>query len=373
MTASNHSPPQEPQRARSRLRKVLTRALLSFAGIVLVCAVFEVFLRIVDYPQNLGAPRVPKHQERLLEARKAATAHCSRNSAYLPTCKILVFSHEFNVVGVTDSLGYLGTGKPDPEQRDLLVFGCSFAYGFGVEQSETFASLLGAYNAGLWGLSFPHHARAFEKAADAVKPRRAIWVLYPPHLITATRNAWRARRSVDPKKHPWTSGSFAQFNKTRISDLILASTGWGYNRSDYYTREYSLYDKQDAYPERGYEQFEKAVKHVVERSTSRDIPIIPLLMPSKAQIQLELEGTRPRLMYGKGELDAGYPMERMKDILEKNGIPRERHIDLLPVLAGTSWRDLYFKRDAHLNPDGCKFVADCLEERLKTIPLGQSR
>lgn len=349
-----------PFRKYRRLKVALTRTSMALCIVALSFCAFEGALYLISYPRTVAA--APEDKDQLLAAQRKAIKHSSENAFYPPGEQIPIFAGEFNVIGTADSLGYLGVGKPDPEQRDLLVFGCSFAYGFGVAQSETFASWLGAYNAGLWGLSFPHHARAFERVVDVVQPRRAIWILFPPHLITVTHNPWRTRQ-IDPEKHPLASACFKEFNRTRTSKAILQATGLGCNRSNYYTCEFSLYDKDDDYVEHGYEVFEGAVKSIVASASKRGVRVIPVFMPSKRQLALASDGKASHLACWGRELDARYPIERMADILEKGGIPREQQIDLLPVLVKAPWRDLYFKRDAHLNPSGCKFVAAYLRQK----------
>src|SRR6185369_1065369 len=103
------------------------------------------------------------------------------------------------------------------------------------------------------------HVVAFRRIAPIIKPKRAMWILYPPHLISSTPRLWNTRRYFDQGQHPVFSFLIDVYNKTRLSTLILKTTGWGYNRSDYYSLEWSLYDSSDGLAVAGFTAFEESV------------------------------------------------------------------------------------------------------------------
>jgi hypothetical protein len=264
------------------------------------------------------------------------------------------------------SLDILGIRPQTKNERPVLVFGDSFAYGWGVEQNKTFAHVLGAYNAGLWGQSFPVHARAFERIVPNLTPHLALWVLYPPHLITVTPDGWKGKK-IDPGLHPVLYRVVEVFNKTSLSDLILKAVGWGYNKHGYYTLEWALYDEQDSYEEIGYAAFEEAVKKVMNQAKISGVRVIPVFMPSKTQLSLKLERDTPILITLGRTLDPDIPMKRMAEILKRNGIPHEEQIDLEVAFSKVSWRKFYFDLDVHLNAAGHEFAATYIDEQLKRI------
>ena len=344
-------------RARSNATLVLISVLVSLLFV-------ECVLRVIDYPKDMLMPlRCAPFSKLNSYMGSFSNAHAS----YPPYAVIPVCSHEFSVFGIADGLGYLGIRQQQTEKEwPLLVFGDSFAYGFGVEQSETFAHLLGGYNAGLWGQSFPVHARAFELAVVKLKPSQALWVLYPPHLITVTPDGWQGKK-IDAAAHPLLHKIVEAFNKTFLSDLILKAFGWGYNKHGYYTLEWSLYDEKDSYEEVGYSVFEEAVKNVMNQATTFGVQIIPVFMPSQTQLSLKLERNAPVLITLGRTLDPDIPIKRMADILRRNGIPLEEQINLEVAFSKASWRKLYFDLDAHLNRAGHKFAADYIQGQLSRI------
>ena len=217
-------------------------ALLLLISILMSFLLAEFALRLLGYPKDMSKPLRCEPLSQLLSYMGSFS---NEHASYPPYAVIPICSHEFSVLGIADGFGYLGVKSPNTGERRLLVFGDSFAYGWGVEQRKTFAHFLGAYNAGLWGQSFPVHARAFDLIAPKIRPHQALWVLYPPHLITVTPDGWTGNK-IDAAFHPFLFRIVEVFNKTSLSDLLLKGLGWGYNKHGYYTLEWSLYDEQDS-------------------------------------------------------------------------------------------------------------------------------
>lgn len=357
-----------PRPKDSKLRRffiILSTVLLAFALSLTFC---ETGLRFLNIFEDTWPPQFQKYQKALVDAYEYANLHgyCE------PYSNVPIYADGAMAFSAIDGLGYIGTGVPEPQRNDLLIFGDSFAYGFGVDSSKTFAARLCAYNAGLWGQAFPAHPGVFRRVVPVIKPKRAIWVLYPPHLISCTPRLWNTRRQFEPARHPVYGFGIDQFNKTKLSTLVLKTTGWGYNRSDYYSLEWSLYDASDDLVAPGYVSFEQSVAEVTRIAKENHVQVIPLFVPSKTQVALALSGTRP-LLYHRGPLDADLAMERIANILERHGIPKGEQINLMDMMrdASETWHSFYFKTDAHFNETGSAAVAGFLAKRLRKIPLSR--
>ncbi|MGD0090731.1 MAG: hypothetical protein ABSE73_12495 [Planctomycetota bacterium] len=352
---------------RRRLRLYILRGLLACGSIVIGRVICEVALRVLNIPPQDSVP--PELKVHLAEFGRAHNFSLGF-ACYPPNITVPVCTSEFQTFNQTDNLGYVGVGKPKAEARPLLVFGDSFAYGYGVNAAEAIAAQLDAYNAGLWGTSFPLHARALERVAGVFKPKRALWILYPPHLITVCKNKWRARGVVDPVDHPCLAWGIGLYNRTRLSLAIMSATGWGFNRDDYFTLEWSLYDPADTLVDSGFDAFEQAAADVAKVARRANIQIIPVFIPSKAQLALALDGKRPVLLHRSAALDPSLAVRRMQEILARQGIGPECHIDVLELFRSGSlpWREAYFPIDAHLNAKGSRAVAQFLAEKLKALP-----
>ena len=113
-------------------------------------------------------------------------------------------------------------------KRQIYTFGCSWTYGWGVEQTETFTHLLGDentavhnYGAGGTGLDF-----AVKTLSEVYTPesRRQIFIITVPHYF---RRTWFDDDGVVYK--PWELKEFVDFNE--------------YNNYFYFLHQYNFVNK----------------------------------------------------------------------------------------------------------------------------------
>lgn len=351
------------------MKKVFFTASTVVVALVLALLVAEGLLRLLNLPDEHKQPlKCKPYNDGMVQAHST-----SAMGAYTPNSSYTFCASDYQVLYTADSLGYLGVLQKDPEHRSLLVFGDSFAYGLGVEPAKNFAHLLNAYDAGLWGMSFDTHALAFRHVIDEVGPTQAIWVLYPAHLITISDGSWMSRRVVDKEKHAWLFRAVEWFNSTKLSALLITTTGLGWNRSNYETLEYSLYDAKDQSLESAYSRYEAAVVKVTTLARSRGIQLIPVFVPSKTEWELA-GGHRPPLVHFGRHFDPDLAINRMSRILEDHGVPAAQQIRLRPLMARVvpRWQDIYFKSDAHWNASGHAIVARIIAAQLQRIQTNRS-
>lgn len=333
------------------------------SAIALICV--EIALRILNIPPTI---ELPSDLKAYLPDR-AKAYESSISGSYPPDFVIPICTKEFQTFNKTDSLGYVGTGAQKPENSDLLVFGDSFAYGYGVSSKKAFSSYLGAYNAGLWGTSFSQHVLALKRAVPHVRPKVAIWVVYPSHLISASSSGWNTRLWIDEKRNPCSSWIAGVYNTTKVSDLVLRSSGWGVNRSNYHTLEWSLYDAEDRSLDDGYKVFNKAAEEISNFSRNQGIRLYVLFVPSKTQILIELGKAGKPISYWGIKIDGALPNKRLQDILTSQGITAAQQIDLRDKFTRSdgSWKGFYFPEDGHWNEKGHEYVGKILVESLGVI------
>jgi hypothetical protein len=353
---------------KKKLKELIGNLSVLFFSTLISLIVLELGLRALHIPPTLD---IPEQCDAYLQVAYDARDYGDKYGIYPANSSHTLCTSEFTVTYNIDSLGYLGyAGGSDKNPRSLLVFGDSFAFGFGVHPSESFAGILGGYNAGLWGNSFPLHALAFKQTIDVIKPREAIWVIYPPHLVSVSKRRWNTLAYFEQEDHPYLSPIVEFYNQTNLSSLILSSTGWGVNRSDIYTREWALYDDEDTSLEKGYQAFEKSVKEITKLAKERNIKLIPLFIPQKTRLSLELDGSRPPLLHFGKVLQGDLPVQRMSAILVKYGVPLENQIDGIEMFKNSDidWHTQFYALDVHMNADGNKHMAEFLIKKLETIP-----
>ena len=365
-TVNLHTILKQLQMFIQKLKNILPQLLLLVISTVLSLAALEVALRVFNIPPK---PVIPENCQQFTQEATDAHDYADVHAAYPPNSTHTLCTSEFQVTYNFDANGYLGYAKSDVKPQSLLVLGDSFAFGFGVEPAQSFAGRLGAYDAGLWGISFPTHAEAFKQIVDVVKPRQVIWTIYPWHLISLSDGGWRARVRFDENAHPFLSQVVDFYNQTNLSSVILTATGWGVNRFDFYTLEYALYDEQDTSMKMAYWEFEKAVKKITRLAKERNIQLIPVFIPSKSRLALDVDGRRPPLLHFGHILQGDLPTRRMSEILVRYGIPVEDQIDAFELFKDGSvdWHESYFVIDGHLNVQGNKYLADFLKRKLDSI------
>jgi hypothetical protein len=351
------------------VKKVFFAVTTAVVALFLALIAAEGLLRLLKLPDEHKQPsKCEPYNDGMKQAHSTSVT-----GAYAPGSSYTFCASDYQVLYTADSLGYLGVLQKEPEHRSTLVFGDSFAYGLGVEPSKNFAHLLNGYNAGLWGMSFDTHVLAFRHVIDEVNPTQAVWVLYPAHLITISDGSWMSRRVIDKESQPWMFRAVGWFNSTKLSALLIKTTGLGWNRSNYETLEYSLYDAKDESLESAYRRYEAAVVQVTTLARSRGIQLIPVFVPSKTEWALA-EGHRPPLVHFGRHLDPDLAVNRMSRILRDHGIPEAQQIRLRPLMARTvpRWEDLYFKSDVHWNASGHAIVARIIAAQLRRIQTNSS-
>lgn len=348
------------------LRNAVINSLVTLLSLSVAFMLAEVMLEIFPFPKDMTKPAYCHEYE---TKTVQLYTYSLTNYAYPPNMDLPLCGTDFFVVNKSDVDGYLGVSDIASNAKHVLVFGDSFAYGFGVKKNEAFASILGAYNAGLWGNSFPNHFQVLKRVLEKRKKfDLAVWVIYPPHLITVSDGGWQTKKQLNKNEHPWFYWLAEKYNGTRISKVILAGFGWGLNRADYYSPEWSLYDTKDNYADSGYRVFEDAAQGIQKLASSHGVRIVPLIIPSKPQIALKLDGVRPFFIKPPWRtLDADLATRRITEILLNSGFSQRDLViglDELLVHGGNNWRNYYWENDAHLNQRGHSFIAEVLRKRI---------
>lgn len=288
------------------------------------------------------------------------------NSHYTPYSNILLSHYpDFQVNYITDDLGYIGNRIYS--DTEILSFGNSFAFGYGVRQDSSIANLIRSYNAGIFGATFNVHRDVFQRVTNEKNFTKAVWFIYPPHLITAGKVGWKTVYNVE-KDNIIVYKVINLYNKLYLSDLLLKVFGVGFNRTDYYTREWSLYENTttNCY---SYEVFENSLLSVKNIAQSKGIELYFLIIPSKNEILIESNGTMPFFNMSKA-FNANLAKNNIKRIILKNGFTESSIICVKDIfikqdINPQSWTKYYFKNDSHINEEGSHLIADNLLSLIK--------
>jgi len=358
------------------IRVWMSNLLLFLVSFTVSVLGIEFYLHLKPFPRDMARP---EYCEKVLSSSEDIYNFSISNAHYPPNIKVPLCSFEFNYSNKVDDNGYVGLIAGDRINK-VLVFGDSFAYGHGVEKSKTFSAIVGGYNAGLSGTTFPTHARVFERIVPLLKPQIALWIVYPPHIISATPLGWRSKNQIKQDDHPYLHKLIDIYNKTSISRAIQATIGFSVNSSDYMTAEYSLYNDLDDREELGYLVFSDSVKNIAQMAKKYNVRVVPVIIPSKLQLNLNLaKHTKPLVISSSTDYDPRLPIWKIRDLLKIDGIDENSSIvlyDHLIKIKSNPVMQYYFNSDAHFNEDGNLYVANVLCESALSIfmkcPIGSN-
>ncbi|WP_417336327.1 hypothetical protein [Halobacteriovorax marinus] len=280
----------------------------------------------------------------------------------MPICN----NSDFKIFSKSNKDGYLGYSKK--HQEPILVFGDSFAYGYGIQQDNTISAKLGAYNAGLWGKSFDDHSLVFQEVTMKHHFKKAVWFIYAPHLISISPPGWKTKNNINKKEKPFLYSLIAFFNTTEVSSLLLKTLGVGWNRTDYYTPEWSLFNKDSDRAKTGYKKFTESLLEIKTHALKKSIELYFLIIPSKNELRLLTGEPVPFFNIGK-QLDANLPKKNLSSIILDMGFPKSSIIEVRDILKNgdedlKNWEQYYFSNDAHINEKGSTLVSQFLDRIL---------
>ncbi len=319
------------------------------------------------------------------------------NSYYPPNSSILHCNRDFSYTYHIDSNGLRVS---HPHNGHTLSIGDSFTFGFGVQDLQSYSSLIGSYNAGMWGNTFDSQYKSFLRNIDIFNPTTVIWTIYPPHLISMTDSNWSFNCPGDfiielPTFFNLYNGNLISIAHNSILNLELYKfflKAYGFfsikiddkfiyfNKNCYETKEIILYDKNlnfTNYSNRifdtslfdelssSYAKFTNIFKNVVKITKSRNIKLIVVLIPSKFYLSSNSTNFKPPYYQGLN-FDQNFSNNNIKNILLEAGMSDADILDISKIneFQSDGWKKYYFEHDAHLNKFGNELIADYI---LKSI------
>lgn len=301
--------------------------------------------------------------------------------------------YEYHTTVHTDAWGGRSVGG-DPKSKKILVpfIGDSFAFGLGVEDQQTFVSLLGhnakwhPLNLGVPGSALPNQLDMIEmRHQELNSPRLYVFTFFTGNDVTdimkyygfksdtASEDAKRPRRIDLISGNRFLARSYLlQFielltttseDKTPESDRRAGHKSWNFRTPSGKRIGSSIYLMMSG--SKGYRKIADGyLKVALDRLTqiSKNMRFTPffVIIPEKHQVETTLFDSQAR-HYGlrKEELDRELPGKIFGSLLSEKKI---EYIDILPCLMNRG--GLYYRYDDHLTPAGHAAVANCIDARL---------
>ena len=362
-------------------KRILSRTLLILFGIGLTLGVCEIGQHIFPVPNRLLLQKILEQQwltdEEFLMKLK-------------PNLDMRIYGHpDFNYTVRTNSDGL--RDEPFEGEFDIAAIGDSFAFGFGVEEHESWPARLEGIsstrvaNLGWAGWSSCVYPRTIERYAIPLNTRIWVWGFFLNDL-TESAGAHEFLSSEETDYFSWiknygqrssdlafpfnlrtTQLLAAIFNPELFllpgSGSILFDDGTFQMRVS--TISWDLTDPQSPDVQHGWEITEQALRQVQELAQSNDATLIVFFIPSREHVYWpHIRSVLP-----------GFDVSQLDDIEKRiSMICEELSIDYLNLLprfqeSAEHGEMLYFHSDGHWNPNGHQLAANIIYEHLLELGL----
>ena len=239
---------------------------------------------------------------------------------YSPNLTLRHCAQDFDVTVHTTALGLRSIDRK-PTAPATLAIGDSFCFGWGVEDDQSYPAILGWQNAGLWGRPPSASIKSLQWWAPRLEPRRVVWEIYLPHLITELPDAWQSPYQYPRLDGPLSRAILVWYHETGVGRFLHHRFGLAINRDNYFTKALMLY--RDPTPELTdvYVSLGRNFRIAKQLADEFGFEIWFVLLPSKGMLKIhESDSAAARL-----------PMDRLKEQIVGAGFAPKHVIDLLPV------------------------------------------
>lgn len=378
-----------------RLFQILFLLFLLILLFVFFFSFMEVFLRFFRPQQTIPLFLPTGDRESFAEY------HPLLGWAMIPNATGAFFSREFSTTIKINSQGFRDEEfslKKSENRTRIAVIGDSMVYGFGVENNETFSTILGkklgekyeVLNFGVSGYGTDQYYLLLNTTVLQYTPDVVVIEFYPNDLanagnseqydypkplFTVANNSLILTNVPVPRKEVWDSRHFLFFQKVNfffsyfshtwiffknhvkavISKFKNKQVGRTINEFDLYRKEYSV-------KYAGYQELQKEIyKKIAGITKERKISLLILYIPTKESlISNEFFIALERVKLDPVQYDIAKSQKVILEIAKENNLSV---VDLSLSFQNKSY--YYFKNDPHLTKQGHAATADVLYQYIK--------
>jgi len=261
------------------------------------------------------------------------------------------------------TIGYMGIGLRDDMIVNpyVIAIGDSHTFGLAVNESDIWVNILEKkldneiLNMGIGSYGLVQEERMIEKYALQLKPEIILWQFSPNDYLESYRFENRNLNFTwhNLKQFAINNIAIAKFVWSKLGAIKHDAAVVEYNEHNlsFVFEPYSFLNQADVNEEiRIGEQFGKeAIIRVKGLTDANGIKLIMILIPSKEEIYFNLTDN--------------YQMKLMRKFCVELGLECIDTTEEFSRQAKT-YKQLYFRKDAHLNPLGNRVVADVLYEAI---------
>lgn len=390
--------PLAPLRHASRRRRALFAGIAVVLGAIVPLALLETALRLCPpswLEQRMRELAAGRSDESGSDESWPVVVEGRAFRQFVPGSRFTVRHDEYRHAATIDELG----GRRTPHSasaRELVPFlGDSFTFGVGVDDTETFVSLIAAetlrslpsgepprlLNLGMTGTALHNQLDTLElRHRELGSPGFYVFTLFLGNDLTnirrhhdrsaldgSSRGASRSRRwlwqaNAFVSRHPALRRLYApQFLRQKLLTVVHRQAG-GFLDPLFLAMRQDLDDLDGALV-----FFRKELTRLAEVSDRLGFEYVFILIPDVHQLDASrLAGKARSLGLEPEELEPQRISRAVSRTLSDFGV---RHFDLGPCLSEGSIGGLYYNRDTHLTAAGHALAARCILESGLLQPL----
>ena len=373
-----------------------THIILATFGFFIGFLLVEVLLRMLNLPWLTNRMEILNVGVRDIAFGSDANWHVEISDnkivRLIPFSKTHLVHYEYNIVANIDEFGGRRTvTNPTAIKSNIIIpfMGDSFAFGLGVEDEQTFISLLGEeskfqyINLGLPGSALPEQLDVVEKRHKELgSPRVYIFIFFTGndyYFINQDKQKDKNWEQLDFSKNKlyswlWKVNNYVyhnpflkkiytiQFLKAKI--LIIVNAAIKRKKGEMLLIEpifLVMYKKN--LPE--LEKFlDFTLNRLISDSQRFSFKSIFIIIPDRIQVSPAL--LKLKLKYygwNKEDIDPGLPNKVLRKKLQQANIP---YFDVFQCLYNKKEK-LYYIQDNHLTAKGHRFIARCIGKELEKL------
>ena len=381
--------------------RLLLGGLLILIGLLFPLSVIEGLLRVFGPDWlDLRMREIDLNETVFFDSDSGWPLECIEINCYMfaPNSEFQVVTQEYSHTVNIDRGGYRSNGDLTyGYSKTVPILGDSFTFGLGVEDSETFVSLLDTMstirylNLGIPGNSIAQHIDIVERRHHELgEPSNYVFVFFvgndfqnivESHIMSSKKDVVDIGDGSDMDYYPTTTSKFnilSSINEYVMRDAFLSKlyiVQWVrhkllmlVNRSnaDLMDPIFLIIRKDKDYLSNAKLVFENELKSLNRLSRKLYFDYAFIIIPDRHQIDLNLLRLRSEY-YGitDDKIDILLPNDLLADLFQSNGVP---YIDVTDCMASKEdISSLFYVRDNHLTTRGHRVAAACMANGIDTI------
>ena len=386
---------------KKRNTRMVLGGLLILFGLLAPILVFEGLLRVIGPAWlDLRMREIALNDNVYLDTDEDWPVECSELHCYMfaPNSEFQVVTQEYSHGVTIDQHGNRSNRNLETEPSKVVpILGDSFTFGLGVEDNETFVSLIDKVssirymNLGIPGNSVTQHIDIVERRHSSLgSPSNYVFIFFlgndfqnilESHIISSEKDIVDVGEDSDINYYPTITNKFnilSSLNEYVIQDAFLSKlyvVQWvrhkllmivNQSSADLMDPIFLVMRKDKYYLTDAKQVLEHELNRLDQLASKLNFEYVFVIIPDRHQINRDLLLTRSQY-YGIGEeqIEVDLPNSVLAATLESNDVP---YVDITPCMADQeNIVSLYYLRDNHLTVNGHRVAARCMKNALEEI------